>query len=127
MNLNCPTLVDMNSLTETAPTQSCLLCFFTVYLKCNKFGRNIQLNAGSPVAPMVKILPTVQETWVWSLAQKDPLERGMATDASVLAWRNPWTEEPGELQSWGSQRVGHDWATNIFTGLDLIMVNNNNN
>ena len=49
-----------------------------------------------------------QETWVRSLSQEDPLEEGMATHSSILAWRIPWTEEPGGLQSAGSQRVGHD-------------------
>ena len=50
----------------------------------------------------------VQETWVGSLSQEDPLEKEMATQSSILAWRIPWTEEPGGLQSMGSQRVGHD-------------------
>ena len=60
---------------------------------------------------MVKNLPTMQEpqeTQVQSLGQEDPLEEEMATHSSILAWRIPWTEEPGELQSMGSQRVGHD-------------------
>ena len=48
------------------------------------------------------------EMWVQSLGQEDPLEEGMATHFSILAWRIPWAEEPGELQSIGSQRVGHD-------------------
>ena len=60
------------------------------------------------VAQMVKNLPAIQETWVESLDQKDPLEKGMATHSSILAWRIPWTEEPGELQSIGLQRVEHD-------------------
>jgi len=55
------------------------------------------------VAQTVKNLPVLQATWVQSLGQKDPLEKGMATHSSILAWRNPWTEEPGELQSMGSQ------------------------
>ena len=57
---------------------------------------------------MVNNLPAVQETWVQSLGQEDPLEKGVATHSSILAWRIPWTEEPGGLQSMGSQRVGHD-------------------
>ena len=57
----------------------------------------------------------MQETQVRSLGQKDPLEKGMATNSSIFAWRIPWTEEPGGLQSMGSQRVGHDWVTNAFT------------
>ena len=57
---------------------------------------------------MVKRLPTMQETQVRSLGWKDPLEKGMATHSSILAWRIPWTEEAGGLQSMGSQRVGHN-------------------
>ena len=64
--------------------------------------------ASSPVAQMVKNLPVVWETQVQSLSQEDPLEKGMATHSSILAWRIPWTEKPGGLQSMGSQRVGHD-------------------
>ena len=55
---------------------------------------------------MAKNLPAVQETWVQSLGREDPLEKGMATYSSILAWRIPWTEEPGGLQSMGEQRVG---------------------
>ena len=57
---------------------------------------------------MGKNLPAMQETSVQSLAWEDPLEKGMATHSSILAWRTPWTEEPGRLQSTGLQRVGHD-------------------
>ena len=57
---------------------------------------------------MVNNPPAMQETWVGSLGWEDPLEKGMATHSSILAWRIPWTEEPGVLQSIGSQRVGHD-------------------
>ena len=68
----------------------------------------------SLVAQSVKNLPAVQETWVWSLDWEDPLEKKMATHSSVLAWKISWTEEPGGLQSTGSQRVGHNWATNTY-------------
>ena len=57
---------------------------------------------------MVKRLPAMWETWVRSLGGEDPLEKEMATHSSTLAWKIPWTEEPGRLQSMGSQRVGHD-------------------
>ena len=60
------------------------------------------------MAQTVKNLPAMQETWVRSLGQEDPLEEGMATHSSILAWRIPWTEEPGRLQSMGLPRVGHD-------------------
>ena len=60
------------------------------------------------VAQMIKNLPAVQETWVQPLGQEDPLEEGMATHSGILAWRVPWTEEPGELQCTGSQRVRRD-------------------
>ena len=62
----------------------------------------------SLVAQMVKNFPAVQETQVRSLGQEDPLEKGMATDSSILAWRIPWTEEPSRLKSMRSQRVGHN-------------------
>ena len=67
------------------------------------------------LAQIVKNLPPMLETWVRSLGQEDPLEKGMVTHSSILASRIPWTEEPGGLQSMGLQRVGHDWATNTFT------------
>ena len=57
---------------------------------------------------MVKNLPAMKETQVQSLGGEDLLEKGMATHSSILAWRIPWTEEPGRLQSIGSQRAGHD-------------------
>ena len=57
---------------------------------------------------MVKYLPAIQETQVQSLGMKDPLEKGMATHSGIFAWRIPWTEEPGRLQSMGSQRVRYD-------------------
>ena len=63
---------------------------------------------GAPwVAQIVKNLPAVRETWVPSLGQEDPMEKGIATYSSILAWRIPWTEEPGILQSAGSQRIRH--------------------
>ena len=63
---------------------------------------------------MVKNLPTKWETWLRSLGWEDPLEEEMATHSSILAWRIPWTEEPGGLQSMGSNRIGPNWATNTF-------------
>ena len=57
---------------------------------------------------MAKNLPAMQETWVQFLGQEDPVEKGMVTHSSILDWRIPWTEEPGGLQSMGSQRVRHD-------------------
>ena len=60
------------------------------------------------VAQIVKNLPAAQEIWVQSLGQEDPLEKVMATHFSILAWRIPWTEEPGGLQTMGMQRVRHD-------------------
>ena len=66
---------------------------------------------GFPGGSVVKNLPVMQEmqkTWVQSLGWEDPLEEEIATHSSTLAWKIPWTEEPGRLQSIGSQRVGHD-------------------
>ena len=67
----------------------------------------------SLVAQMVKRLPAMQETQVWSLGREDSLEKEMVTHSSTLAWKIPWTEEPGSLQSMGSQRVGHNWASSL--------------
>ena len=64
---------------------------------------------------MVKRLPTMWETWVQS--QEEPLEKDMATHCSTLAWKIPWTEDPGRLQFMGSQRAGHNWATSFSEDL----------
>ena len=69
----------------------------------------------SLVAQRVKKLPAMRETQIWSLGWKDPLEKGTAARSSILAWRIPWTEELGGLESMGSQRVGHNRVTNTFT------------
>ena len=60
------------------------------------------------MAQMVKNLPVILETWVRSLGEEDTLEKAMVTHSNILAWRIPWTKEPGGLQSMESQRVGHD-------------------
>ena len=76
-----------------------------------EFGINIYtlLNMGALLlVQTVKNLAAMQESQVQSLGQEDPLEKGMATHSSILAWRIPWTQEPGGLQSMGSQGVGHD-------------------
>ena len=65
-------------------------------------------SVASQVAPMVRNLPVMRETWVQSLGREDPLGKEMAAHSSILAWRIPWTEEPGRLQSMASLRVGHD-------------------
>ena len=67
-----------------------------------------RFSLASLVAQMLKHLPAMWETWVRYLGWEDPLEKKMATHSSILAWRIPWMEEPGGLQSTGSQRVGHD-------------------
>ena len=71
-------------------------------------GYPFQYSWASLVAQMVKNPPAMQETWIQSLGRDYPLEEGMATHSSILAWRIPWTEEPGRPQSLGSQRVGQD-------------------
>ena len=67
---------------------------------------------------MGKNPPAMQETWVQSLGQEDPLEEEMATHSSILAWTIPWTEEPGGLQSMGSKRVRHDQAIRPPPGIN---------
>ena len=77
-------------------------------------GYPLQYSWASLVAQAVMNLPAMWETWVWSLSWEDLLEKGKVTHSSFLAWRIPWTEEPGRLQSMVSQRVGHNWATFTF-------------
>ena len=74
---------------------------------------NINAYGTSLVAQMVKHLSTMRETWVQSLGWEDLLEKEMAIHSSTIAWKIPWTEEPGRLQPMGSQRVGHDWVTSL--------------
>ena len=76
---------------------------------CGERSLNVSLdNTASQAAQTVKSLPALQETWVQSLDWKDPLEKRTATHSSIPAWRIPWAEECGRLQSMGWQRVGHD-------------------
>ena len=72
------------------------------------------------VAQMVKCLSAMQDTWVWSLGWEGPLEKEMAAHSSSLAWKIPWMEEPGRLQSMGLQRVRHDWVIplSLLEGVD---------
>ena len=87
-----------------------------ISILCVSGNRETQAEGGaSLVAQRVKNLPAVQETWVRFLGWKDPLEKEITTHSSILAWKIPWTEDPGRLQSMGLQRIGHDWATNTFT------------
>ena len=71
------------------------------------------------LAQMLKNPPAMQETRVTSLGQENPLEEEMATHSSILTWRIPWTEEPGEIQSVGSHRVRHDRATNTLKEAEI--------
>jgi len=73
------------------------------------------------VAQIVKNLPVMWETQILFLGQEDPLEKGIATHSSILAWRTPWAEEPGVLQSMRSQRVGHNSVTNTFIEVRLLV------
>ena len=73
----------------------------------------IYIYIASLVAQTVKRLPTMRETWVWSLDWEVPLEKEMTTHSSIFSWKIPWMEEPGRLQSMGSQRVRQDWETSL--------------
>ena len=82
---------------------------YRMSLGISSFSAQLPLGVvASLVAQRLKRLPAMQETWVRSLGREDPLEKEMATYSSILAWTIPWTEEPGGLQSTGSQRVGYD-------------------
>ena len=89
-----------------------------LWMRNDKHGEiieNLATQHGFPWSlQMAKSLPAMQETQVWPLGWEDPLEEGMATHSSILAWRIPRTEEPGRLQSVGSQRVRHDWTSNTW-------------
>ena len=89
----------------------------------------LQTLADDSVAPLVaqtvKNLPAMWETQVWSLAWEDPLEKGMATHSSILAWRVSWTEEPGGLQCLGSQNVRHDWKINTCRWFRFVLKSEN--
>ena len=83
-------------------------CRFTLLIVSFALQKLLSLIRASLVAQRLKHLPAMQETHVQSLDREDPLEKEMATHFSILAWRIPWTEEPGRLQSMGSQKVRHD-------------------
>jgi len=84
--------------------------FFSFFPECVTYSSQLFL-----VTQTVKNLPVLWETRVWSLGRQDPLEKGMKTHSSILAWRIPWTEEPVRRQSMGLHKVRHDWVTNLFT------------
>ena len=84
----------------------CLPCILVKFMQNSLVGTSL-------VAQRIKRLPTMRETWVWSMDREDLVKKEMATHFSILAWRIPRMEEPGRLQSTGSQRVGHYWATSL--------------
>ena len=88
---------------------------------------HLVFNWTSLVAQTVKCLSTTWETRVQSLVWEDPLEKEVAIHSSTIAWKIPWTEEPGRLQSMGSQRVGHDWATSLHSRVHLAPCLENTN
>ena len=98
---------------------SCCYVFSDYFYFINEKGSNIITDSEHEPEGFPRWLsgkepaPPMQETQAWSLGQEDPLEEEMAANSSLLAWRTPWTEEPGGLQSMGSQRVGHDLATKL--------------
>ena len=103
VTLHYPVQLSIDGRSISFITDNCRLC------------RDPTIASGaSLVVPMVENLPAGQETWVQSLGQEDSLEKGMATHSSILAWRIPWTEEHGGLQSMELRRVRHDRVTNTF-------------
>ena len=88
-------------------SMNCIVCGVT------KSRTRLSKIGASLVAQRVKCLPVMWETWVQSLGQEDPLEKEMATHSSTLAWKIPRSEEPGRLQSIGSQRARHNWVTSL--------------
>ena len=92
-----------------------LSSMISVFFSPSLIGCYTEYPRSSLVTQLVKSLSATWETQVQSLSREDPLEREMATHSSILAWRIPWTEEPGRLQSMGSQRAGRGWVTDTFT------------
>ena len=92
-----------------------------LFYSASRFELHLGYSGASMVAQMVKCLPATWETQVWSLGWEDALEKEMVPHSSTLAWKVPWTQEPGGLQSMGSQRVGHDWVTS-YTRLQYIPI-----
>ena len=108
----CPCLFKLSTPTKLSNDKRTLFCGSS---KCFFCGTSL-------VAQMVKRLSTMQETWVWALGWEDPLEKEMAIHSSTIAWKIPWTEEPGRLQFMGSQRVRHDWATSLSKCLGKTLI-----
>ena len=114
-SLSCANFYILLGRKETAPNEYnkwIIQCFGDCKVLWNRNCTRMGSIQTSLVAQMANNLPEMQKTWVQSLGQKDPLEKRMATHPSILAWRIPWTEEPGVTQSMESQRVRHYWATN---------------
>ena len=105
---------------QPQPPATKIKLYLLLYLCINiSFELEAAIAIASLVAQMIKRLPTMWETRVQSLGWED-LEKEMATHSSTLAWKIPWTEEPGRLQSMGSQRVGHNWATSLSLSLLIL-------
>ena len=99
---------------QNASISMAIMEYGTKRFRSGHIGVDILKEGLSLMGQTIKNLPTMQETWVWSLGWEDPLEKEMAAHSSILAWRIPCTEEPGRLQSMGSQRVRHDWKTKTY-------------
>ena len=90
--------------------KECILFYFTFSFESHLLVCGNTLLFPTALSQVVKNLPPMQETGLWSVGREDPLEKEMATHSSILAWRIPWTEEPCGLWSTGLQRVGRDWS-----------------
>ena len=116
---NWTTATIMESLCCTCETNTTLWINY-ICIKIKKKKRTISsghsdIQLGASLVAQMKHLPAMRETQVWSLGWEDPLEKEMATHSTILAWKIPWTEESGRLQSMRSQRVGHNWATSLYS------------
>ena len=95
--------------------------FKSAQLMSSGFAPLYSLYWASWVAQRLKHLPAMRETWVRSLGREDTLEKEMATHSSILAWKSPWTEEPGRLHPTGSQRDGPDWVTSLSLSFSILI------
>ena len=105
----------------TTFSQPLHLSTFSITARVELTGLLLPLSLGFPSGSDSEDSPAMQETWVWSLAHEDPLEKELATHSSILAWRILWTEESGGLEAMGWQRIRQDWVTNTHTHIHHLV------
>ena len=120
-NFSLHMVLFMNSIVSFSQMAICLSPTLCTKIHVYQYRFEHHFYRGFPlVAQTVKHLPVMRETWVWSLGREDPLEKGTATDSSTLAWRTPWMENPGRLQSMGCKESDKPERLNFLSFLSLL-------